>query len=62
MKMAADEAVLNHGTDVLMLEANVRNKSYGLWSEVKDKWEEVLKNSRFELDTRIEIDRYGIEQ
>ena len=62
MKRAAEEAVLNHGTDVLMLEAAVRNKSYGLWLEIKDRWEETLKNSRFEFDTRVEIDRYGIEQ
>ena len=62
LKAAVDEGVLKHGTDIFMLEPIVRNKSYRLWLGVENRWEEMLRESRFEFDTRVEIDRYGIEQ
>lgn len=62
MKAAVEEGVLKHGTDIFMLEPIVRNRSYRLWLGVENRWEEMLRESRFEFDTRVEIDRYGIEQ
>lgn len=57
MKRAVEETVLSEGADPLILEKIIRHKSYKLWKEVEENYEELLKNSLFNFTADIEIDK-----
>ncbi len=61
MENAVSETVLKYGADPINLEKTVRHYDCGRWSEVKDSWGEVLKNSAFRFDVRVNIDKLSME-
>lgn len=62
IELGAEKGVIDNGTDILLLEPLVRNRNYKLWLSLSDSWEEMLSLCRFEVETSVEIDRYGLEQ
>ena len=57
MKRAVEETVFAEGADPLILEKIIRHKSYKLWKEIEEDYEELLKNSVFNFTVDIEIDK-----
>ena len=57
MTRAIEETVLKYGADPFILEKTIRHYDNGLWNEIKDNYEEILKNCRFNFETDIEIDK-----
>lgn len=57
MKKAVEETVFAEGADPLILEKIIRHKSYKLWKDVEEDYEELLKNSVFNFTADIEIDK-----
>ncbi len=57
MKKAVEETVFSEGADPFILEKVIRHKSYTLWKNVEENYEELLKNSVFNFTVNIEIDK-----
>ena len=57
MQTAAENTVLKYGADPINLERAVRHSDYRLWTQVKDGWEELLKECEFVFDIKVEMDR-----
>ena len=62
MQGAAENTVLKYGADPINLERTVRHHDYKLWKQLKDSWEEVLKDCEFRFDIDINIDRLSLTE
>ena len=60
MQTAAENTVIRYGADPINLERTVRHCDYKLWSQVREQWEELLKECRFVFDVRVEINRLSL--
>ena len=60
MQTAAENTVIKYGADPINLERTVRHSNYKLWQQVKDDWEELLKECEFLFDIEVEIDRLSL--
>lgn len=57
---AAFNAVNCFGTDPICLSHTILSKNPLLWCEVKGNFGELLRTAEFEVDCRVEIDRFGV--
>lgn len=62
MQAATESTVLEYGADPINLERTVRHHNYRLWEQLKDSWEEVLKNCEFRFDVEVNIDRLALTE
>lgn len=60
MQTAAENTVIKYGADPINLERTVRHSDYKLWTQVKEDWEEQLKNCEFLFDIEVKIDRLSL--
>ena len=60
MQTAAENTVIKYGADPINLERTVRHSDYKLWQQVKEDWEELLKECEFLFDIEVEIDRLSL--
>ena len=60
MQTAAENTVIKYGADPINLERTVRHSDYRMWTQVKEDWEELLKESEFLFDIEVEIDRLSL--
>lgn len=57
MSRAIEETVSKYGADPCSLEKIIRHYDNGLWNSIRDNYEETLKNSRFDFNVNINIDK-----
>ncbi|MCH5200953.1 MAG: Ger(x)C family spore germination protein [Oscillospiraceae bacterium] len=60
MQTAAENTVIKYGADPINLERTVRHRDYKMWQQVKDNWEELLKECEFVFDIEVKIDRLSL--
>ena len=60
MQTAAENTVIKYGADPINLERTVRHRDYKMWQQVKDSWEELLKECEFVFDIEVKIDRLSL--
>lgn len=57
MTRAIEETMSKHGADPCILEKTVRHYDNKLWIEIKDDFEKILQNCKFNFETDIDIDK-----
>lgn len=62
MQSAVENTVQKHGADPINLERTVRHCDYRLWQQLKDNWEETLKDCEFRFDVKVNIDRLALTE
>jgi spore germination protein KC len=54
-----DKVFKEYGTDVIRLDAMLRNKDYKGWEAMKDDFESCLKNCEYEIEADVKLNKYG---
>ena len=62
MQTATENTVLKYGADPINLERTVRHHDYKLWEQLKDNWEETLKDCEFRFEVEVNIDRISLTE